>query len=65
MRIVTYRGAHHDGQISLCAACSERPPWPLGPVSHGEHWGDCDGAECAEQAADDQAYREAMVGRRR
>ena len=55
MRIVSYRGAYCADTIDLCAHCAERPPWPLGPVEHGLHEGECEGVDCPTVAGSDRA----------
>lgn len=41
-RVVTYQAAYHAPDITLCAQHAEQPPYPLGPVQHGQHEGLCE-----------------------
>jgi hypothetical protein len=46
-RVVTYRLAYLDREVSLCASCVEHDDHDcgsIGPVRHGLHRGDCAGA---------------------
>lgn len=55
-RVITYRLAYLDREVSLCDACLEHDDHEcgsIGPVQHGQHDGECDGANHEPQAAHD------------
>lgn len=46
MQVITYRLAYLERTVDLCAECvesGEHGAGALGPVSHGQHWGACEG----------------------
>lgn len=42
MNVTTYQLAYTSCRVSLCARCAQQYDYPLGPVSHGQHHGECD-----------------------
>lgn len=49
-QVVTYQHAYITGRTSLCDTCHDDPGVlaalpSLGPVSHGYHYGHCDGCD--------------------
>lgn len=58
MRVITYQHAYIGGTTTLCEEHAVHPPeWvpSLGPVSHGQHEGECDA--CDEESECDVAQR--------
>jgi hypothetical protein len=50
-QVITYRLAYLNRSVNLCSACVDRGNHgcgSLGPVQHGMHSGDCDGARHGE-----------------
>lgn len=42
--VITFRGAYCADTVELCASCAndkKRHVWPIGPVEHGAHEGQC------------------------
>ncbi len=54
-KVITYRLAYKQTEVTLCDDHASEPDHPLGPVTHGARYGGCDVCERQHRAAVERA----------